>query len=327
MIQHVSIAHIKNKGEYKWKMLQFIVSSILSGITWDIIKGSPKLFQLYFLKKNSIDEEKLEEIIDNIPLNEKNKKNVLKKYLKNNEEYQMLVMQTISKMQQSRRRRTLIWFILIVAIMVYGIRTMYNQKNLRIFSNEYIEVVYNGLEKRENTTVTEGGDTYFYNTLWDLKNRKYIRVVKFPTITALHVDLGPVPDSYDWDYISDSCQSQEISLCLQYANSELKFSEKTAIGNGHFKSEMIPENPGFLLVHAIEGTKYCEGMSNTVFVKSTDSNYKFFLIGKCLYADGDGLMMAILSYSGVSYDDFLDSTNPSIVRMKKCFDSIKQVEY
>ena len=123
--------------------------------------------------------------------------------------------------------------------------------------------------------MTEGGDTYFYNNIWDLKKRKYIRVVKLPVITEMHIDNGPVPDSYDWDYILDSCQAQEILLCIWYANSELNFSEKTAISNGHFKSEMIPENQGFLLVHPIEETKYFEGMSNTVFVKCTDSNYKF----------------------------------------------------
>ena len=131
----------------RYSQHEFMLSSILSGITWDIIKGSPKLFQLYFLKKNSIDEEKLEEIIDRIPLNEKKAKIVLKRSLKNNEEYQMLVMQIISKMQQSRRRKNLICLILIVVILVIGIRTMYNQKSLRIFSNEYIEVVYNGLKK------------------------------------------------------------------------------------------------------------------------------------------------------------------------------------
>ena len=81
-------------------MLHFIASSILSGIIWDIMKGTPKVVQRYFLKKNEIDEGKLENLIASIPQNEKNSKDVLVNYLKSDEEYQILVNQVVYKLQK-----------------------------------------------------------------------------------------------------------------------------------------------------------------------------------------------------------------------------------
>lgn len=160
--------------------------------------------------------------------------------------------------------------------------------------------------------------------IWD---KNYIRVVKLPVTTELHLDTGLLPDSYDWKHISDSCQTQELWMCLRYANLELGFSEKNEAFYENFSYKMLEENSGFLLVHAIEGAKYLENVKNTVFIKYTDSDYKYFILGKCLYADADGYMMALLSYSGLSYEDFVDSTDKKVVRMRKCFDSIRQINY
>lgn len=56
-------------------MLEFAISTILSGIIWDIIKGSQKLLYHYFLKKMDIAEAELTNLIENIPQEEKNNKN------------------------------------------------------------------------------------------------------------------------------------------------------------------------------------------------------------------------------------------------------------
>ena len=55
-------------------MLEFVISTILSGIIWDIIKGSQKLLYHYFLKKMDIAEAELTNLIENIPQEEKNNK-------------------------------------------------------------------------------------------------------------------------------------------------------------------------------------------------------------------------------------------------------------
>ena len=52
-------------------MLEFVISTILSGIIWDIIKGSQKLLYHYFLKKMDIAEAELTNLIENIPQEEK----------------------------------------------------------------------------------------------------------------------------------------------------------------------------------------------------------------------------------------------------------------
>lgn len=56
-------------------MLEFVISTILSGIIWDIIKGSQKLLYHYFLKKMDIAEAELTNLIENIPQEEKTIKN------------------------------------------------------------------------------------------------------------------------------------------------------------------------------------------------------------------------------------------------------------
>lgn len=311
-------------------MLRFIVSSILSGIIWDIMKGTPKVIHRYFLKKNEIDEGKLENLIESIPPNKKNSKDVLANYLKNDKEYQIIVNKVVYKLQKTHKRK--VTFVMIAIVCLFGVffycgNVINSEKNMHTFVNSYIEVTYNGLQKKENVPVNEGGDTYFYNNIWDLKNKKYIRVVKLPVVTELYLDTGIAPKSYDWEDISNSCQAQEIGMCLRYANSELGFSEKNQTYYDHFSYKMLEENTGFLLVHVIEGAKYLENVKNTVFIKYTDSDYKYFILGKCLYADEDGYMMALLSYSGLSYEDFVDSSDKKVVRMRKCFESIRQINY
>lgn len=56
-------------------MLEFVISTILSGIIWDVIKGSQKLLYHYSLKKMNIAEAELTNLIENIPQEEKNNKN------------------------------------------------------------------------------------------------------------------------------------------------------------------------------------------------------------------------------------------------------------
>ena len=52
-------------------MLEFVISTILSGIIWDVIKGSQKLLYHYSLKKMNIAEAELTNLIENIPQEEK----------------------------------------------------------------------------------------------------------------------------------------------------------------------------------------------------------------------------------------------------------------
>ena len=126
-------------------MLHFIASSILSGIIWDIMKGTPKVVQRYFLKKNEIDEGKLENLIASIPQNEKNSKDVLVNYLKSDEEYQILVNQVVYKLQKAHKRKAaflLIAIVCLLGVFFYCGNVMDSEKNLRTFVNSYIEVTW-----------------------------------------------------------------------------------------------------------------------------------------------------------------------------------------
>ena len=61
---------LKTKVFYERKrnvMLEFVISTILSGIIWDVIKGSQKLLYHYSLKKMNIAEAELTNLIENIP--------------------------------------------------------------------------------------------------------------------------------------------------------------------------------------------------------------------------------------------------------------------
>lgn len=121
----VTLKHLKQYIERKESFLQrrymlhFIASSILSGIIWDIMKGTPKVVQRYFLKKNEIDEGKLENLIASIPQNEKNSKDVLVNYLKSDEEYQILVNQVVYKLQKAHKRKAA--FLLIAIVCLLGV--------------------------------------------------------------------------------------------------------------------------------------------------------------------------------------------------------------
>lgn len=121
----VTLKHLKQYIERKESFLQrrymlhFIASSILSGIIWNIMKGTPKVVQRYFLKKNEIDEGKLENLIASIPQNEKNSKDVLVNYLKSDEEYQILVNQVVYKLQKAHKRKAA--FLLIAIVCLLGV--------------------------------------------------------------------------------------------------------------------------------------------------------------------------------------------------------------
>lgn len=135
-------------------MLEFVISTILSGIIWDIIKGSQKLLYHYFLKKMDIAEAELTNLIENIPQEEKNNKKLVIEYLKEDSEYQILLKQAVRNVRSANLKKRMTVIVLVVIIVLgaghYYLGVMDGQ--FRSFSNDYVQVVYNGLQKKGSYT-------------------------------------------------------------------------------------------------------------------------------------------------------------------------------
>lgn len=132
-------------------MLEFVISTILSGIIWDVIKGSQKLLYHYSLKKMNIAEAELTNLIENIPQEEKNNKKLVIEYLKEDSEYQILLKQAVRNVRSANLKKRMTVIVLVVIIVLgaghYYLGVMDGQ--FRSFSNDYVQVVYNGLQKRK----------------------------------------------------------------------------------------------------------------------------------------------------------------------------------
>ena len=289
-------------------VLRFIVSTILSGITWDCIKGTQKHISSYFLRKTNIAVAELKNIIENIPEDEKESKKRVLEYLKEDREYQILLAQAVKHVTGTNLKRRIVFaavavFIALVVKQYYSVLT---DKQLRTFSNDYVQVVYNGLKKKELPPTSREGDIFFYNSIWDLKNKKYIRVVKFHGRTDLEESINMINgDENEKMMFVDICQSQQIYHALNYAELELELVETQGL-NGDFKNKIINGDEGFTIGIGTT-SRTMDNISNAVLVQYTNSNYKYFLIARTLYADESGYMMALLSYSGMSYEDFINS--------------------
>ena len=99
-------------------MLEFVISTILSGIIWDIIKGSQKLLYHYFLKKMDIAEAELTNLIENIPQEEKNNKKLVIEYLKEDSEYQILLKQAVRNVRSANLKKRMTVIVLVVIIVL-----------------------------------------------------------------------------------------------------------------------------------------------------------------------------------------------------------------
>lgn len=312
-------------------MNKFIVSAILSGIVWDVIKGSSLMFYRLFIRCVGLSDSDLRDLVavaESIPQSNKNNKAEIRKYLKSDDNYQIVVEKVAKNISQFYMRiMKLMVMFLVIEVGILGIKK-YVDVGLApcTFENRYVTAVYTGLHKAEYTPTDEGGDTYFYTNKWDLHNRKYIRIVKLPVITVLD-DMLVDDSDYDFDFVIENCLSQEIGTCLEYAKAELKISKNSSFSNEYIKHEMVGENRGLLFVDGLNKTEYLPDAVNTVLIQYTDSDYKYFIVGKCLYVDSGGYMMALLSYSGLSYDDFMNSTDDANVRLKNCFNSVRQIAY
>jgi len=289
-------------------MLEFVISTILSGIIWDVIKGSQKLLYHYSLKKMNIAEAELTNLIENIPQEEKNNKKLVIEYLKEDSEYQILLKQAVRNVRSANLKKRMTVIVLVVIIVLgaghYYLGVMDGQ--FRSFSNDYVQVVYNGLQKKEVTPISPEGDTYFYNNWWDLKRKKYIRVVKFYGDTGIDDSIKMMEgDEAERDMFVDICTSQQIY---------------------HTKNEAITGDKG-LTIRGGSQTETIENIPDMILVQYKNSGYKYFVVGKTLYVDNSGYMMAMLSYSGMSYDYFMDSYDKKIVKLRNCFNNIKQLAY
>ena len=267
-------------------------------------------------------------LIENIPQEEKNNKKLIIEYLKEDSEYQILLKQAVRNVRSANLKKRMTVIVLVVIIVLgaghYYLGVMDGQ--FRSFSNDYVQVVYNGLQKKEVTPISPEGDTYFYNNWWDLKRKKYIRVVKFYGDTGIDDSIKMMEgDEAERDMFVDICTSQQIYHTLQYAESELGITETQGL-NGDFKNEAITGDKG-LTIRGGSQTETIENIPDMILVQYKNSGYKYFVVGKTLYVDNSGYMMAMLSYSGMSYDDFMDSYDKKIVKLRNCFNNIKQLAY
>ena len=254
----------------------------------------------------NIAEAELTNLIENIPQEEKNNKKLVIEYLKEDSEYQILLKQAVRNVRSANLKKRMTVIVLVVIIVLgaghYYLGVMDGQ--FRSFSNDYVQVVYNGLQKKEVTPISPEGDTYFYNNWWDLKRKKYIRVVKFYGDTGIDDSIKMMEgDEAERDMFVDICTSQQIYHTLQYAESELGITETQGL-NGDFKNEAITGDKG-LTIRGDSQTETIENIPDMILVQYKNSGYKYFVVGKTLYVDNSGYMMAMLSYSGMSYDDFI----------------------
>jgi hypothetical protein len=112
---------MKTKVFYERKrnvMLEFVISTILSGIIWDVIKGSQKLLYHYSLKKMNIAEAELTNLIENIPQEEKNNKKLVIEYLKEDSEYQILLKQAVRNVRSANLKKRMTVIVLVVIIVL-----------------------------------------------------------------------------------------------------------------------------------------------------------------------------------------------------------------
>lgn len=158
-----------------------------------------------------------------------------------------------------------------------------------------------------------------------MKRKKYIRVVKFYGDTGIDDSIKMMEGDEAERYV---CRYMYITTNLsyfQYAESELGITETQGL-NGDFKNEAITGDKG-LTIRGDSQTETIENIPDMILVQYKNSGYKYFVVGKTLYVDNSGYMMAMLSYSGMSYDDFMDSYDKKIVKLRNCFNNIKQLAY
>lgn len=72
-------------------MLKFIVSSVLSGLVWDITKGTTKWLCCSFIRLSDDELKDIVNLAENIPQNEILNKSELRRYLRKNQNYQIIV--------------------------------------------------------------------------------------------------------------------------------------------------------------------------------------------------------------------------------------------
>lgn len=99
----------------------------------------------------NIAEAELTNLIENIPQEEKNNKKLVIEYLKEDSEYQILLKQAVRNVRSANLKKRMTVIVLVVIIVLgaghYYLGVMDGQ--FRSFSNDYVQVVYNGLQKRK----------------------------------------------------------------------------------------------------------------------------------------------------------------------------------
>lgn len=303
------------------KLGYFISSSIISGIIWDILKG----FSLNIIEKiikNIIGKdilEQLQNVAINLPAeNKKTKRDFIKKLRVDSEFNKIYFEHKINVIGLCVSLFLTLLVVSIIFIAFYKAISVFVNNNDWTIENKYVTGKYKGLKRLDmDCFPSQHMDSFFYENKKEFERGNYIRVTKFMIETCA--------DDYFLEdrktYATAGFVAQLISCCEIYAADHLR---QDALSD---KCEFVKGEQGVFFAYFTQG-EYNENVVNTVVYRGVDDDGNdYFLLVKCLFVEGDGMMVIILSHHGDSYESFINSEKKAFVNMRKCFYSFKQVCY
>lgn len=328
-------------------MWNFFIQTIISGVAWDLLKGTSKnilTLILYKIVQQNLGNEtiqRLQNVVNDFPEEATKTKKEFLKYLKNNKEFQEITtcaskskhisilnlkgnvyVQTTNFPKKFIITASFLCIALIVLLLLF-----YNNNsketsgtNVKVFENKFIYGRYDGLKRIDNDILPlQDVDTYFYTNETELKNGNYIRVVKEQIETDVDYNIFKEGD----DNAISTFECQLLASCACYAINHLHLSTSWT----ELPVEYIDGETG-VYFGANNQCIYEKGIKNTVLYEGIDENLdNYFLVVKCLYVEEDGMMLTLLSYHGASYIEFMNSGQNDFESLKKCFFSMEQVRY
>lgn len=323
-------------------LYNFIISSVVSGLTWDLIKGFSlnvitKIVRNILIKTKG--EDVLEQLCDvaiNLPdENKKTKKDFIKKLRAEREFKSILFGQNIQNINivgshgnvylsilNNRKSKIVFLALLMVCMLVFVFYKespfFFNDNNENILENRYVTGKYNGLKRLDMDSLpSQHMDTYIYNSNKEFEKGNYIRITKFMIDTGINDNLQKEKN----DYFTATFNAQ-FSTC-----SEIYAADHLHQDTSSVDCEFIHGEQGVYFTSFTQ-EMFDEYIGNTVVYKGVDDDGSdYFLLVRCLFVEYDGMMVVILSHHGVSYESFINSDKKDFVKMRESFYSFNQVFY
>lgn len=320
-------------------LYNFIISSVVSGLTWDMIKGVSlnvitEIIRKILVKTKGGDIlEQLREVAINLPAENKKSKKVFIKKLRSDKKFKsILFSQNINivgsyssiylNILSNKKWKIFLLALLTVCILVFVFyretHGLFNDKNENILENEYVTGKYNGLERLDMDSLpSQHMDTYIYSNKKEYEKGNYIRITKFMIDTGTTDYLKKEqPELYTTTF------NAQFSTCSKIYAADHLHQDTSSVEGGFIEDEQ-----GVFFTNITQKI-YNEYIGNTVVYRGiADDGSDYFLLIRCLFVEHDGMMVVILSHHGVSYESFINSGKKDFVKMRESFYSFKQVRY